>query len=535
MTRSWLVCLALVCSATAAAPAQTGRATMARADSAWAKGDRKRARVLYAEVLALDSTASRAVFRLAQLDDSEERALAFYRRYIVLEPDDPWGHMAEGDLLARMGHVEEALIAYEGAHAIAPGERDVAIGRARLLERAGRANQAVDEFAAWTTAHPDDAEAWDLLGRAHMRAGRPRAAAQAFERADRLGVRGAASRRGAAREAAAPAITPEAVSLGDSDGNRTTRFGGSIDIMATDGLRLGIGARHHAVQSDVDAVRGRDVEARLTATPTSLVRLHASVGVIGFDGLTESAPAPVQGPGQSPAQGPPQSPPTSAPQLPPGQSGRWNAVVASARVRLRAPAAGPSFDLRLERAPVGFNPQLIGNHVERSEAKATLEVPLAALRLRGTSRFGRLTAAGEGANGRTSLEGALLLPLGSWQPSLQYRRTGFQRASLAGYFAPRLAETVEVGAYVEPEDAGLLTLSADAGAGMQRVTPHGSITGSWSRVWRAWGQAALALGPGRSWFVEVEAYDAPFALEGAATAGPWRFLSLSSGLRWVIR
>jgi hypothetical protein len=78
-------------------------------------------------------------------------------------------------------------------------------------------------------------------------------------------------------------------------------------------------------------------------------------------------------------------------------------------------------------------------------------------------------------------------------------------------------------------------MSADVGGGMQRVTPHGAVTGAWSRVWRAWGQAALALGPGRSWFVEIEAYDAPFALDGAAADGSWRFLSVTSGLRWVIR
>ena len=528
MTRSWLACLLLLSVATSALPAQT-RATLAGADSAWKSGDRMRARSLYAEVLAMDSTASRAVFRLAQLESSDERALALYRRYIVLEPNDPWGYMAEGDLLSRMGHVDEALVCYEGAHAIAPGERDVAIGRARVLERGGRAHQAADEIAGWTSLHPDDAEAWDLLGRAQMRAGRPRAAAEAFERAERLGARGAATRRVAARAAAAPAITPEAVSLGDSDGNRTTRFGASIDVMAADGVRLGFRAMRQAIESDIDAVRGLDVEARLSATPSALVRLNGAVGIIRFDGITENTTVP--GPGPVPGQGSGQGPPT----LPQGQTGQWQAMAASARVRLRAPGAGPSLDFRLERTPVGFNPQLIRNHVERSEARATLELPLSALRVRGIGRFGRLTSAGEGQNSRTSLEGALALPLGMWQPSLQYRRTGFTRPSLAGYFAPRLAETMEAGAYVESGDDGLLTMSADVGGGMQRVTPHGAVTGAWSRVWRAWGQAALALGPGRSWFVEIEAYDAPFALDGAAADGSWRFLSVTSGLRWVIR
>ena len=112
-------------------PIDLGR-TMARADSAYAKRDRVQARQLYGEALTFDSRQSRAIFRLAQLDDSEERSLVLYRRYIVLEPGDPWGHMAAGDLLGRMGRSKEALLSYDAARALAPRERDVTIGRARL-------------------------------------------------------------------------------------------------------------------------------------------------------------------------------------------------------------------------------------------------------------------------------------------------------------------------------------------------------------------------------------------------------------------
>jgi predicted Zn-dependent protease len=118
----------------------------------------------------------------------EERALMLYRRYIALEQSDPWGPMAEGDVLARMGRWEEALLAYGGAAAIAPGERDVAIGRARILDRAGRPNEAAAGLAAWIRDHPDDGEAWDLLGRSRMRAGRPQAASAAFENAARRNI-----------------------------------------------------------------------------------------------------------------------------------------------------------------------------------------------------------------------------------------------------------------------------------------------------------------------------------------------------------
>jgi len=129
---------------------------------------------------------------------------------------------------------------------------------------------------------------------------------------------------------------------------------------------------------------------------------------------------------------------------------------------------------------------------------------------------------------------------------VQYRLVGYQRASAAGYFAPRRAETVEGGVYIEFGEDGPLSIAADVGAGRQRVAeyravgvpggpPRSTAPGPWSRVLRAWGQASLSLAPSRSWYVEVEAYDAPFALEGVATTGNWRFLSVSSGLRWALR
>ena len=518
--------LILLASFTVTAKAQSTRQALARADSAWASGDRNLARVLYSGLLAADSTASRAVFRLAQLELDDQRALVLYRRYILLEPDDAWGHMAEGDLLARMGRVDEALAAYEGARAIAPGERDVTIGRARLLNLADRPEQAADELSAWTASHPDDGEAWDLLGRAQMRTGRPRAAASAFGRADETGQRGARNRMGVARAAAAPTINPEYGSLGDSDGNRTTRLGGSVDVMASDGIRVGAGVAQHTVRSDVDEAHGTELDARVSATPSSLVRLSVNLGVMRYTGLTEEVAVP--GPGPLPGQGP-------GPGASPRQNGEWSVMRASARVRVRTPGSGPSLDVRLERGPVGFNPQLIVNHVERAEARATVEVPLGPFRGRGIGRLGRLTSAIEAPNERLSAEGALILPLGSMQPSLQYRRSGFARPSVAGYFAPRVAETMEAGVYLERGEDGPLSLAADLGAGMQRVAPHGVTPGPWSRAWRAWSQANLALGPSQSWFVELEAYDAPFALDGVGAEGHWRYLSLTTGVRWAIR
>jgi hypothetical protein len=194
-------------------------------------------------------------------------------------------------------------------------------------------------------------------------------------------------------------------------------------------------------------------------------------------------------------------------------------------------------DLRLDRGPVGFSALLVTSRVVRSEARAALDVPAGAFRLRGTGWLGQFESSGEPANGRAGGEGSLVMPLGSGrvQPSVNWRLVGFERASTAGYFAPQRAESVEGGLYIEGGDEGPWSVAADLGGGMQRVTEHGGVPGPWSPAWRAWANAAFAIGPSRAWFLELEAYDAPFALEGAATAGSWRFLSVNSGIRWALR
>ncbi len=502
--------LAVPAGAQSGAPTALG-AILKRADSAWEQGDVAQARGLYAAVLSRDSTQSRAIFRLAQLDASESHALALYRRYIALEPGDAWGHMAEGDLLARMGRWAEALIAYESARAVSPGERDIAIGISRVLERAGRAPDGVEELVAWTVTHPDDGEAWDFLGRMRMRADRPRAAIPAFQRAARLGVRGASNRLHAALAAAGPSVSPDAASMGDSDGNRTHRLGGAVDFMVADGVRLGVGAQRHVISDDLDEVRGSHAFVRAGAGPMPGVTVTAQGGLARFDASPRGA--------------------------------GWSMVQSGLRLRARTSGNGPSADLRIERAPVGFSPQLVANRVSRSETRLVVELPVAAVRLRGSGRVAQFEAPGEPRNGRTGVEGAVVLPLGGGrvQPALQYRLVGFDRASAAGYFAPRRAETAEGGLYFDLGDDGPLSIAADIGAGVQRVAEHhadgppsSAAVGPWSRILRAWGQASLALGPSRSWVVELEAYDAPFALEGA-TAGSWRFISISSGLRRALR
>src|SRR5207247_6751457 len=170
----------------------------------------------YAVVLAADSENSHATYRLAQLRRYDPAvALRLLRRYVALEPSDPWGYMAVADVLARTRRYEEALRWYDDALRLAPGERDGVVGRARILVRARRTGAAIPAYERWLAAHPRDAEAVRELA--------------------------------AARVAAAPAVTPLVGGSHDSDGNTTLRLGGTAELAAPGPTRVAVAARGEGV------------------------------------------------------------------------------------------------------------------------------------------------------------------------------------------------------------------------------------------------------------------------------------------------
>ena len=204
-------------------------------------------------------------------------------------------------------------------------------------------------------------------------------------------------------------------------------------------------------------------------------------------------------------------------------------------MRLRAKSDGVALDLRLQHVPLGTAPILVDNRVTRSDARATLELPFGPLRLRGTARAGAVRALQEAANRRLDAGGALVVPLGgSGEVSARYHALTFAHASTGGYFAPRVAQTVEAGTYLDLGADAPVTLSVDVGAGAQRVARQGEAVGVWKPAFRLWAYTSASLAPGRALWVEIEAYDAPFAPMGVATAPSWRFVALSTGLRWSL-
>ena len=148
---------------------------MAVADSAFNRGDFVRAKLAYVRILKTDPNNSRAAYQLGRLmPQGSEEAILFFRRYVLLEPQDPWGHMALGDALAKAGRLPQARRRYEHAIKLAPKERDVWIGLGRILQKARRTDETIKAFERWSSAHPSDALAWRELGRVRQRAGQLR-------------------------------------------------------------------------------------------------------------------------------------------------------------------------------------------------------------------------------------------------------------------------------------------------------------------------------------------------------------------------
>ncbi|GBD32143.1 Beta-barrel assembly-enhancing protease [bacterium HR33] len=499
---------ALLCSAPLAlgsvSKAQSSVDTqMAKADSAFAAGDLEAARTAYAAVLERNGDQSRAVFRMGQLSDSPHRALEWYLRYVQLEPGDPWGYMAVGDVLGSLGRVEEGLEWYDRAAALAPGERDVAVGKARLLARAELRQRAIQAYLRWLDQHPEDAEVWEEIGREWLRAGRPRRAAAAFEKAHSLEPSSrTAARLAAARAQAAPAGLLAFGYSRDSDGNVTRSLNLGGDLMAGDGARVRLNLGTAGIEDGLNTAANRTAFFSASWRPRPSWSLEASAGLTQL----ESSASPLQ--------------PAPAPML-------------RVRARWTAPRKGPRVDLRASHSAFGYSPDLTANRVVRTELEGRLDFPLGPLRVKGSSR-GTLISSRTDSNTRGAVAAGLGVPLpGGIELMTMYHRTGYRDSTLAGYFAPRLAEVAELGSYWEAEGARFM-LALDLGAGLQRVARHGSPAGSWRPAFRLYSLIHWYLAPGRHLGLELEGYDSQIAPQGLPSAESWRYGSVSFSVRWAI-
>ncbi|HUH12227.1 MAG TPA: tetratricopeptide repeat protein, partial [Longimicrobiales bacterium] len=238
-TGALLLAVALTLPAALAAqapPAGEVPALLARADSAFERGDSAAAARGYAAVLDADPANSRATYQRARLlPPGSPEAIRLFRRYTALEPDDAWGFIALGQSLLDAGAPADAVAAFAEAERIEPGTREAALGQARALAGALRTDAAIGALERWLARTPSDAAAWELLARERQRAGRAREAVRALERAHALAPDPAREERATSlRRLAAPALTPLVGGSRDSDGVRVLRAGLEADAAVAD-------------------------------------------------------------------------------------------------------------------------------------------------------------------------------------------------------------------------------------------------------------------------------------------------------------
>ena len=444
---------------------------LGRADSAFTAGDTRAALREYSAVLAADPWNSRATYRLAQLRRHDlPVALRLFRRYVELEPSDPWGYMAVADLLARTRRFGEALRYYDAALRLAPGERDAVVGHARTLVRARRAGAAIAAYRAWLAAHPTDVEAKRELA--------------------------------AARVAAAPAIMPLVNGSRDSDGNTTLRLGGVAELGASGPTRLGARATREQIRDGITTIGLDELTLRAASQPGGRLQIDAEGGATRIDAMGGA----------------------SAMVTPTGQ----------VRARWRDPLGGPAVDLRARRNVIDASPLLVTNRVVRTEIGAILELPVAQrLKLRGIGRTAALSSSFD-LNHRTTFAGvAAVAVTPTLELSGQVHEIRYSRSSSAGYFAPRLIQIAQVGSYFELETARSIVFALDLGVGVQRVAQQGAALGPWRRALQLYSLVAVPLAPGRELRFEVEGDDSGVASESATTA-QWRYVSMQLSLRLAL-
>jgi len=369
----------------------------------------------------------------------------------------------------------------------------------RLGQLAADDETALGWFERYTSLEPEDAWGWIAAGDKCLRLGKSAEARSAFQRAAKLAPNAEEipPKLEKARLRAAPVLEPLGAVSGDSDGNRAWKFGLSGDVAIRYGMRIGaVAARTRISDGSVDAFVNEG-SFQLQGRPRAALRLKLSGGAIRLRRVGDAA---------------------------------WTTPGADAQVRWNSPSGG-AFDVRMQRLPLGTTPLLVDNRAMRSELRLGGTVPVGPVRLRLGARGAEIQTAVEPGNRRLQADGAFVFPVG-WRGefSAQYHRIGFQRASTAGYFAPRTVETVEGGTYWQLGGDGRWSAEVDLGVGMQRVAIQGQPVGSWKPALRAWGMAIVDVTRNVAIKAEVEGYSAPFAPAGVSTAPDWRYAALNFSL-----
>ncbi|MBI4460118.1 MAG: tetratricopeptide repeat protein [Acidobacteria bacterium] len=480
---------------------------VANADAALAAKDTAAAEREYRAALASEPNNSRAAFRLAQLLQRSNPAEAeqLFRRYVRLEPADPWGYITLAEFFTQAGRYDSALEWYAEAVRRAPAEREAALGQARTLGRSGHTDQAIRAYEQWLQSHPNDDEAWRELARENWRAGRPESARLALQRAIAISSdEELTDRLEYFRGAAAPAIEPQASFSWDSDGNARQRLLVGGDFAVADGVRLGAQVGRTRVSDDLQDRSFNQFAGTAHFRPRAAFLLRVAAGAVRLDsGLDENGlPRPAA---LSPT--------------------------ADVLARFSAPGGAARLDARFNRTLLDATPALVANRVIRNEFRIRPDFTVARrLHLRAVGGIGSIRGAGERNSRYTAGGGAGWNIRPAVELSANYAQIHYPRPSRAGYFAPDRIHSVEGGSYMEFESSAAL-VALDLGAGAERLQEHGAVSGPWRASLRGYALLSFPLRAGRELRFEIEGYDTQAGPVVAPTAG-WKYGSAAVSFRW---
>ena len=502
------------------------------ADSLYAAGNTPAAEHQYRAVLSAEPNNARALYMLGQMRTGSPReAVSLLERYTTLVPGDAWGFIALGNARGRAGNVSDALKAFETAERLAPKERDVHIGRARMLAAARHTDDAIAAYVRWTSTHSTDDEAQRELAAQYRRAGRPNAAIAVLELAQQAAPDSRTTRQlRALRVQKALRLEPQASGSRDSDGMSVTSVGANAGIVAGDGVGFTIGGGVRRTSDGVRSTRLTEGRAAIGWTPTATTRVDLQGGFLVAPGDTTTVLVPPPGRGLGQGQGQGQG------QLPLLVIGSGNTGVFPAgrlRYQWRDVGGHARLDLRATQALLDASPLLVHNQVQRSEVGAEGDLPLVGpVAVRGLARIASIRSVVDD-NSRATYGARLVGSFSGGEITLGGQQFTYAHASATGYFAPRQARTLEVGGYREVETESGVTFALDLGAGGQQVAEWGNPASAWAPAFRGWASLGIPLAPGRELRFEGEAYDARIGSELATGGSRWRYGSLGVSLRWA--
>jgi tetratricopeptide (TPR) repeat protein len=518
---------------------------IATADRAFVDEDTATARREYQAALDADPFTSRALYRLGQLSRANRsQSQSYFRRYVAVEKGDAWGWIALGDALAADRKFADALDAYDHALALAPSERDVVIGRARVLASAGRTDAAIDAYQTWTTSHSGDAEAERELAIQQRRAGRYREAARTFSSANQAEPSEKAQRGSeSARGFSAPAVEILSGGSRDSEANQMMRAGAEVSAQIGDRVRARVVADRRWLSGFSD-VTIDDAMLGFVARPLAAFRMEASGGVARPHStitVTDTIPAVVTVPGSGNGNGKGRNrgnggTPPAGTIIQTESESADNIVIGSVRGVLRQPGGRSSLDLRLTRTLLDATPVLAINRVVRNEFAGRADIGiLPRVKLRAGARAGSYSATGDN-NTRISLLGGLAVAAtNAVEVSGVFQRLTFDHATTSGYFAPEAAQLAELGAYAEFESDNGTVFALDAGAGAQRLQEFATAMGKWEPSYRMFASLDIPMKPGSAIHFELDSYDSRLGSDAPSTASSWRSVSFSAALRLALR